>query len=196
MKDKLLLRLEAAGVAIIYLIAVFLHFVYDLSGSILSAIFGAVNESIWEHVKIFAIAYLFYGLIEFLWAKPTLRQFTVAKAAGVYVQGLSIILLYYGYTLFAKSPVLIVDLLIGLVATILGQFVSYRFYTGQKDLSKYFYTALMMLFLLLMMIVCFSYFPPKTEIFRDVVTGEYGVIDKNMDMGAFALEKTKNVDIF
>ena len=46
---------------------------------------------------------------------------------------------------------------------------------------------------MLMAVVSFTFFPPQTELFRDVVTSTFGIPDKNMDMGAFALEKLKNV---
>lgn len=196
MRKNLLLRLEAAGTFIIFILASLLHFAYDLSPNVLTALFGAVNESIWEHIKIFSVAYLFYAFIEYLWARPSLKRFTVAKTVGLLAQGLFIPLVYYTYTLFTKRPVLIVDLLIGFFAAAVGMLVSYRLYKSDRDLEKYFYTALMMLFLALMMILCFSYFPPETKLFRDVVTGTYGVPDKSLDMGAFAIDGAKSIDVF
>lgn len=196
MSEKLFKRLEIAGAFIVFVIATFLHFLYDLSPSVLTSLFSAVNESIWEHIKIFTIAYLFYAFIEFLWAKPLLKRFIVSKTLGVIAQGVFIPLAYYLYTMFTKKPVLIVDLLIGFLAAVLGFFMSYRLYRSEKNIEKYFLTSVMFLFLILMMILCFTYFPPKIELFRDVVTGEYGVVPKNIDMGAFAINGVKNIDIF
>lgn len=191
MPKKLLLRLEIAGPFIVFTLATLLHFSYDLSPNVLTSLFGAVNESIWEHIKIFSIAYLFYGFIEFLWARPNLKRFVVAKVAGVISQGGFIPLAYYTYTLFTKKPVLIVDLLIGFFAAVIGFFVSYRLYKSDKELEKYFLTSLMMLFLILMCLLCFTYFPPEAELFRDVVTGEYGINATYLDQGAFVI---KNID--
>lgn len=191
MPKKLLLRLEIAGPFIVFTLATLLHFSYDLSPNVLTSLFGAVNESIWEHIKIFSIAYLFYGFIEFLWARPNLKRFVAAKVAGVISQGVFIPLAYYTYTLFTKKPVLIVDLLIGFFAAVIGFFVSYRLYKSDKELEKYFLTSLMMLFLILMCLLCFTYFPPEAELFRDVVTGEYGINATYLDQGAFVI---KNID--
>jgi len=56
MNDKLYKRLEIFGGAVVFAIASLLHFIYNLTGeSILGALFGAVNESVWEHLKVFAI---------------------------------------------------------------------------------------------------------------------------------------------
>lgn len=196
MRKNLLLKLEAAGPFIVFTLASLLHFAYDLSPNVLTSLFGAVNESIWEHIKIFSIAYLFYAFIEFLWARPSLKRFTVAKVAGAVAQGFFIPLAYYAYTFFTKKPVLIVDLLIGFLAAALGFFVSYRLYKSDREIEKYFLTSIMMLFLILMMLLCFTYFPPEAELFRDVVTGEYGVAAKEVDMGAFAIEGAKSIDVF
>jgi len=195
MRNKLLLRLETAGTVIVFTIASLLHFIYSLSPNVLTSLFGAVNESVWEHIKIFTIAYLFYGFIELLWAKPLLKRFVAAKTAGVIAQGIFIPLTYYFYTFFTKKPVLIVDLLIGFSAAIVGFLVSYKLYCSEKEIEKYFLTSIMLLFLVLMSLLCFSYFPPQAEIFRDVITGEYGVVPENIDIGAFALSGIKNIDL-
>lgn len=196
MNKKLLLILESAGVVIVFIIATFLHFLYDLNPTVLTALLGSVNESIWEHMKIFAIAYTVYGFAELLWARPNLRRFATAKAAGLYAMVLTIPAIYYSYTFFTHKPVLIIDLLTGLLSAGLGFLVSHKLYNSEKKIEKYFLTSLMMLFLMLMAVVSFTFFPPQTELFRDVVTSTFGIPDKNMDMGAFALEKLKNVDIF
>ncbi|MBR3987680.1 MAG: hypothetical protein IKK10_00050 [Clostridia bacterium] len=195
MPKKTLLRLEIAGPVIVFIIASILHFIYRLSPNVLTSLFGAVNESIWEHIKIFTIAYLFYGFIELLWAKPEFKRFVAAKTAGVIIQGTVIPVAYYGFSFFLRKPVLIVDLLIGFLASVLGFLVSYRLYKGNREIEKYFLTSLMILFLILLSLLCFTYFPPEAELFRDVITGEYGVVPENMDMGAFALSGLKNTDL-
>ena len=195
MPDKRLLRLEIAGPFITFTLASLLHFIYDLNPNVLTALFGAVNESIWEHIKIFSIAYLFYGFIELLWARPVLRRFLVAKTMGVISQGVLIPLVYYTYTAFSKKPVLIVDLIIGFTAASVGFFVSWRLYNGGSEIEKYFLTSIMILFLILMCLLCFTYFPPKAELFRDVITNEYGVKASVLDAGAFRLSGLKNTDL-
>ncbi len=195
MPKRLLQRTEKAGPLAVFALASLLHFLYDLYPCVLTALFSAVNESIWEHIKIFTVAYLFYGFIQLLWAKPRLKAFTVAKVAGVLAQGVFIPLAYYTYTLFTGGPVLAVDLLIGFLSSVVGFLVSQRLYSSQIKLENLFLSAIMLLFLIIMMILCFTYFPPRAELFRDVVTGKYGVLPKGLDMGAFALQAIKNTDL-
>lgn len=195
MPDKRLLRLEIAGPFIVFTLASLLHFIYDLSPNVLTALFGAVNESIWEHIKIFSIAYLFYGFITLLWVRPILKRFLVAKTVGLISQGVFIPLAYYIYTAFTKKPVLIVDLLIGFTAACVGFYVSWKVYSGERNIEKYFLTSVMVLFLILMCLLSFTYFPPRAELFRDVVTNEYGIKASMLDEGAFSLSGLKNTDL-
>ncbi|MBQ8795606.1 MAG: hypothetical protein IJZ54_04205 [Clostridia bacterium] len=192
MQKKLFLRLEIAGAFIVFIIATLLHFLYDLSPSVLTALFASVNESIWEHIKIFSVAFIFYSFVELLWARPSFKRFVVAKTVGLFAQGAFIPLAYYSYTFFTQKPVLIADLLIGFTGSVLGFLVSYRLYKGNGELEKYFLTALMFLFLVLMCLMSFSFFPPKAELFRDVVTGEYGIKANIIDRGAVHLQANTN----
>lgn len=191
LNTKNLRRLEIAGGAVVFLLASFLHFFYELTdGAVVGALFGAVNESLWEHIKIFSIAYLAWAIVELLWARPPFREFISAKAAGLLALWVGIALSFYIYTYFTGKPLLFVDLAIGIVFSVVSHFVSYRLTTSEKNKGQYFYTALMFLILAFIMILCMSYFPPKSHLFRDPVTGGYGVPPEALDAGAVFLDKT------
>jgi hypothetical protein len=50
---KSIVKLELIGVAFIAFLGTALHFTYELSGrNIMVAPFSAVNESVWEHLKL------------------------------------------------------------------------------------------------------------------------------------------------
>ena len=57
---------QVAGFLFASILGTFLHFLFDLSGqSVIAAIFSAVNESIWEHMKLIYCPMLLFALIEF-----------------------------------------------------------------------------------------------------------------------------------
>jgi hypothetical protein len=177
MNEILFKRLEIAGGAEVFAVASFLHFLYGLTNkSILGALFGAVNESVWEHLKIFSLAYIGWGIVELLWAKPPLRQFVWAKALGVYSLCVGIGGFFYLYTPIAGRAILILDLFSGLFFSFFAHFVSYKITNLRENRGQNFYLGLMMIFLLLVMILCFTYYPPKTPLFKDYTTGLYGII--------------------
>ncbi len=190
MNEKKFRLLEAIGAVAIYIIASVLHFVYDLSGgSTLSVLFGAVNESVWEHVKIFAVGYVAWALIELLWLKPPFKKFVTAKTFSLYFLSLSIIVFFYTYNLFTEEPILILDLLSSAFFVILSQYFSYKLTTTQRKTEDYFYVALMLLMSYFVMFFSFTVYPPQIDLFKDSVTGMYGIIDKNVDLGAVFLSK-------
>lgn len=191
MNKKLYRTLSIVGVPVIYLIASALHFFYDLSnGSVLSILFSSVNESVWEHVKIFAVGFVIWSFIELFWAKPPFKKFITAKTLSLYFLSLSIIVFFYSYTTVVKEPILAVDLISSFIFVALAQYISFRLVTSDNSLGDYFAVALMLIMLYFVMFFSFTLFPPKIDLFKDPVTGMYGIINENVDLGAVFLDKT------
>ena len=85
----------------------FLHFLFDLAGgSLPAALVSAVNESIWEHMKLLFYPMVIFAAVEFRFAKPLPDSFWWIKLTGI-LAGLGLIpVLYYCYTglLVWRSP--------------------------------------------------------------------------------------------
>lgn len=188
MNKTLFKRLEIAGGAVVYAIASFLHFFYDFTGgSIIGALLGSVNESVWEHLKIFATAYLIWAVVELLWAKPALRPFVTAKTVGLYSLCIFIALFFYTYTFFTGKPLLAVDLISALIFSFGAHLISYKLTLYDGNTGQFFYTSVMLIFLAVIMILCFTYYPPVCPLFQDYSTGLYGIIPTAKDAGAVFL---------
>ncbi len=194
MNDRTFKKLEAAGGAVVFALASFLHFLYDLSGgSALGALLGSVNESIWEHLKIFAIAYIVWAVTELLWAKPSFKAFVWAKAVGTYFLLASVACFFYIYTSFFTKTCFIVDLLSSLTFSFLAHLISYKLAISEKNKGQYFLTGIMMISLLFIMILSFTFYPPETKLFLDPVTKTYGVPNPAFDEGALVLDTLSNL---
>ena len=175
MKKKLFIS-ESVGAAAIFSAATLLHFVYALSdGATLAIIFGAVNESVWEHVKIFTISYCGYAILQLLWIKPPFRRYIAAKCAGLYFLGGGMIGFFYLYTSITGRSVAAVDVISSAVLVIAAQMLSYSLTVGRFDIGELYHPALMLIMLYYLMFFSFTVFPPKTELFRDHLTGGYGI---------------------
>ena len=191
MKNKLFKTLSIIGVPVIYAIASALHFFYDLTnGSVLAILFSAVNESVWEHVKIFAVGFVIWSVIELLWAKPPFKKFIVAKILSLYFLSLAIIVFFYSYTTIIGEPILAVDLISSAIFVALSQYISYRLTLSDNNIEEYFIVCIMLIMLYFVMFFSFTLFPPEIDLFKDPVTGMYGIIDENIDFGAVFLDKT------
>ena len=176
MNYKRLALSEAVGAVAICAAAALLHFVYDLtSGSTLALIFGAVNESVWEHVKIFTAAYCAWALLQLMWVRVPFRRYLAGKCCGLYLLMGGMIGFFYLYTGFTGHAVLWVDLISAALMVVLAQLVSYRLTTGSLRTDEFFVPALMLILLYYIMFFSFTVFPPRSELFRDPQSGTYGV---------------------
>ena len=136
---------------------------------------AAVNESTWEHLKLGFWPALVFALIEFPFIRKSTKNFWFAKGIGIFLIPITIIALFYGYTAIIKDN-LLADILVFVIAVILGEFVGYRILTAKRDLPGW--TVLFGVVLLLGMIAAFAtltYYPPHIFLFLDPVSGTYGI---------------------
>lgn len=103
------------------------HFLYVWTQNGFIALFSAVNESIWEHVKIVFFPYLIAAGIEYLVLKPSLRRYLTAKAAGLIFIPLAMISFYYTYSGILGFRLTAVDISCAVLWSILAFVVSYSF---------------------------------------------------------------------
>ncbi|MBQ1991306.1 MAG: hypothetical protein II233_00825 [Clostridia bacterium] len=190
--DNRLKRLEIVGVFFVFISGTLLHFLYDWSdGSMLGVLFGSVNESVWEHIKIFAMPYIVWSVIELACSIPYFRQFIVAKVLGLYLLCGLITGFFYLYTMILGRHVLFIDITSVFMWIAIAHIFSYRATTSYKDLRHLFPLCLGLLFLFLAMYFSFTAVPPHIELFKDPVTGMYGIIPENIDVGAYFMSNTQ-----
>lgn len=176
MKNKLNVVSETCGWAVICLGAVYLRFAYELSGgSALGILFGAVNESVWEHVKIYSIAYMGWGVLQLLWLRTPFRPYVAAKCVGLYLLMGGTAAFSYINTALIGSQSLWTESLTAFAVVAAAQAVSLKLSTAWNKASEYFAPALMLLMLYYVMFFSFTVFPPRLGPFRDPYTGGFGV---------------------
>lgn len=89
-----------------------LHFVYDWTGSsVAAALFSAVNESTWEHMKLLAVPWILFSLVEYI----VLRSGGIAgpRAVGLLVL-LGVWALFLLFTFRTPDLAVFVDPLTGM----------------------------------------------------------------------------------
>lgn len=163
------------GYIFIVLLGSFLHFTYDLSNHNKTvALFSAVNESTWEHIKLGLTPYLIWTVIDGIkyFNNP---NFFVAKTLGALTIIIMIPLLFYGYKIFTKKSILFVDISIFFVTILLVQIINY-IVLNMKPFSNLIRNTSMYLFVLI--IICYlllTFFPIKSFLFKDPITKKYGL---------------------
>ncbi len=171
-----ILKWEAIGFVFITILGTLLHFCFDWSGKFTPlALFCAVNESVWEHLKLGFWPCLLFALFEYLvWGKND-KNFLVAKVLSLYTIPVLITFLYYAYTSITGTHNLIVDIAIFIFSVAAAQYVSYIVLTCGKDLSSWNKTVFMLLLIIIVAFSLFTFCPPNLQLFRDPRTGSPGI---------------------
>jgi hypothetical protein len=173
---SLALKWELIGIAVISVLGSVLHFAFDWSGEWPPVgVIAAVNESVFEHLKLTFWPTVFYAAITYRLLKNTTNNFMVAKTAAVYVMPIAIIVFFYAYTTITGTENLIVDIVIFIVAVALGQLSSYRILTISRLPSSFSLLALTFLIILAVIYGLFTFYPPHVPFFLDAESGIYGI---------------------
>jgi hypothetical protein len=173
---NIVLKWELLGIIFVFLLGALLHFVFEWSGeSKIVGLIASVNESVWEHFKQGFWPMVIYATIEYRFLRGRINNFFTAKAVAVYLIPSITGLVFFGYTAIIGKEILIVDILIFLVAIIIGQLTSYKIMTSTR-LPKYTnFVSPIFIILLALVLMLFTFYPPHLPIFLDGNTGTYGI---------------------
>lgn len=173
---RITLRWELTGIIVISLLGSALHFLFELSGEWLPVgVIAAVNESVFEHLKLTFWPTVLYGASTYKILKNHTRNFIVAKAAATYVMPLTIIVLFYAYTTPTGWENVAIDITIFIVAVAVGQLTSYKILTLQRLPQWLKWLSLALLVILAVIYGLFTFYPPQVDFFRDSTTGAYRI---------------------
>ena len=173
---KSILIWELVGIIVIVILGSMLHFVFEWCNRWKPiALIAAVNESVWEHLKLGFWPALFYAVLEYRYLKKSANNFLPAKTIAVYLIPISIVVLFYSYTAILGRNMLLFDILIFVVAVIIGQLASYKLLTASPLAQGFNKIALIALVIIVLMFLLFTFFPAHLPIFRDPITGGYGI---------------------
>jgi len=170
------LRWEIAGFFFIIALGAALHFVFDWSrGFLLLAPFAAVNESVWEHLKLAFWPALLWAVLEQGPLHGRVNNFRLAKTAGIALMPLVIVVLFYGYTFVLGHHLFSFDIAIFIIAVGAGQYVSYRIMTADERSPYLNRIAPLLIIALAVLFIVFTFLPPEVGLFRDGATGAVGI---------------------
>ena len=166
---------QVVGFLFTAVVGTLLHFLFDWTGgSVAAALFSAVNESIWEHLKLLFYPMLLFALAEYWnWGREV-QGFWCVKLLGILLGFGLIVAVYYTYTgaLGVKADWFNITLFF--LAAGLSYWVETKLFARNVSCpvsSKWWVSILV---LLVAAFFLFTFFPPKIPLFQDPTTGTYG----------------------
>jgi hypothetical protein len=162
-----------------------LHFAFELTEFWKPMAFmAAVNESAWEHVKMYFWPGLVFAVVQYTYTRDIANNYWFGKAVGLATMPLVIFVSYFGYMeyvgIMGGDPSLAIMIGIMLFGIAAGQMVSFTILSMEPlELPTARYAAVTYT-VLVMMFSTFTYFPPQTSVFEHFYcyqyTGEYGIL--------------------
>jgi hypothetical protein len=175
--EKKLMVWSVVGVFIVFLLAAGWHFLYSnvLKSGITAAI-APVNESPWEHAKLFFVPAIIWYVILYFIAGRKFPNFVFSHAAALLVMPALMLGLFYAYRLFIPDN-LAADIILTFIVIALGQLMAYMLTVSKFSLSGpgYITAAMAIVLGLLVLFTVFTYYPPHCDMFMDQTSGRYGI---------------------
>ena len=160
-----------------FILGTLLHFTYKLSGNNgLVAIFSAINESVWEHLKLLFFPMLLTTIIGYFYFGKRLSNFLCSKTIGIVVAMMFTVIFFYTYTGILGTNIAIIDIASFFIATIIGEVTSYLLIINKFNCNNK--IAIPILVIIFISFVVFTFKTPQIGIFKDPITGQYGIIKK------------------
>ena len=151
------------------------HFLYKLSGnSVLIGIVCPINESIWEHIKLFYFSYLLWSIIEYFFTGK-MKGLLFAKLIGAFAGMLFIPVFYYTYTGIIEKSIEIVNILSFFIAVLFAFVTDYLTFKSGYTQKKSNTTAVLCFTAVALLFILFTFAPPFVPLFRDPITFTYGI---------------------
>ena len=84
------------------------------------------------------------------------------------------VVFFYTYTGILGTNIAILNIATFYIATLIGEYISYRLMLSKFNCNTK--KALILLSIILFLFVLFTYFPLKIMLFKDPISGTYGII--------------------
>ena len=166
---------QLLGFAIVSLGGTLLHFLYDWLGEAKwIAPFSGVNESTWEHMKLLFLPMLIFAAVQSFFFKNR-KDFWCVKLRGILL-GLTLIpVLFYTYNgAIGRSPDWL-NITIFFISAAVAFLYETRLFKENRLPCATHAPSLAMLCIIALLFVLFTFRAPAFGIFRDPLTGRYGI---------------------
>ena len=166
---------QLMGFSVTSLGGTILHFLYDwLGGALWVAPFSGVNESTWEHMKLLFWPMLAFAVVQSLFFRDR-GDFWCVKLRGILLGMVLIPVIFYTYNgAVGKSPDWLNIAIFFVVAATVYLYEARLFEDDRVKCGSPKW-AVAVLGTLAVLFVVFTFITPEIGIFRDPLTGWYGI---------------------
>ena len=166
---------ELVGFAVTSFGGTILHFLYDWTGgSIFVAPFSGVNESTWEHMKLLFWPMFIFAILQSFFFRDR-EDYWCIKLKSIAI-GLSLIpIIFYTYNgVIGKSPDWL-NISIFFIAAAAVYIYETILFNRMKTICRSPKFKLIILCIIAVLFIVFTFKTPELNVFKDPLTGKYGI---------------------
>ena len=183
---RAILLWEIATFVVVMIGASALHFAFELSNFYTPlAVMASVNESTFEHLKIFFWPALIMALVEHAFINGHVNNYWWGQAMALLAMPNAIVISFYFY-LGISLPLngtgyLALDIGTGAFGVVVGNIVAYRILTAPEKGIRYRSAGLAIIAVLAAVMATVAFFPPQFFLFENFwgyeFTGAFGILE-------------------
>lgn len=175
MKQKSIGLWQLMGFAVTSFVGTILHFLYEwLGDAVWIAPLSGVNESTWEHMKLLFWPMFLYAIFQSFFFKEE-KNYWCVKLKGVLFGIILIPILFYTYNgVIGTSPDWI-NISIFFICAAVAYIYETQLFKKEETVCKHPKLALGALCIIALLFVIFTFATPQIDIFKDPLTGSYGI---------------------
>lgn len=174
MQKNSILKFQIFSSIFASILGLLFHFAFEWSNSnLLVAAFSNVNESTWEHLKLAFFPMLLTTIIGYFYIGKNLPNFLCSKTIGIIATMTFITVFFYTYTGILGTNFAFINIASFFVAVLLGEYIAYKLLLAKSPCNNKLVIGILVI--LLCSFVIFTYFTPQIGLFRDPVTGSFGI---------------------
>lgn len=149
------------------------HFVYEWTNkSVTAALISPVNESVFEHLKLTFFPLLIFAIFEYFYIGKTHNGFFYIKAKSILLGILSVVVLYFTYTGIIGKNYMVIDIIIFYVSILISTLYFIKNYKSNEHTNL---SGIIILILVSILFIVFTFAPPHIHLFLDETGAFYGI---------------------
>ena len=166
MNIKKVRNFQIFSIIFTFILGTLLHFTYNFfNQNPFVAIFSAINESVWEHLKLIYFPMLITTLLGLIYFKNTIPNFLCSKTQGIVTSMAFTIVFFYTYTGILGKNIALIDISSFFISVILGELIAYIFIVNNIKCNKK--IATIILIIIAISFIIFTFSQPKIGLFQD-----------------------------
>ena len=177
MEKNKIKKFQIFSIIFTFILGTLLHFTYKLSGqNNLIASVSSINESVWEHLKLLFFPMLITTIIGYIYLGKEYKNFICSKTFGIVLSMIFTIIFFYTYTGILGKNIAVIDIVSFFISAVIGECASYILIINKYKCNNK--IAIFILLIILISFIFFTYNTPNLGIFKDPITGMYGILSK------------------